>query len=211
MKTLFVIFIIVSLIITFEYIKSYGSDEGKAKGRVGEKIVRKELRKLPNSYIIMNDLLIECRDETTQIDHVVISSKGIFVIETKNISGNIQGDDNTKYWTQVLDKYNRRNKFYSPVWQNKTHVKAIKYKFRHMNNIPVYSIIVFSDQCNLKRVKSDNIVIHIKDLNKNIKRIKSQRILSYNEIKEIEQTLRWSNIKSYRRRKQHINMVKKKR
>lgn len=210
MKALFIILIVLGILI-FEYITNYKNDEGRTKGRVGEKIVQRELRKLPSNYIIMNNLLIECRDETTQIDHIVISPKGVFVIETKNISGNIQGDDNTKYWTQVLDKYNRRNKFYSPIWQNKTHVKAIKHKIRQMNNIPIYSIIVFCGQCNLKRVNSDDIVIHVKDLNKSIKKTKSKRNLSYDEIKEIEKTLRWNNIKSYRRRKQHINMVKRKR
>lgn len=38
-------------------------------------------------YIVLHDLLLPYKDGTTQIDHVIISPYGIFVIETKNYTG----------------------------------------------------------------------------------------------------------------------------
>ena len=61
----------------------------KDKGSIGEKIVSKKLNKLDNKYYVINDLLLATEKVTSQIDHVVISIYGIFVIETKNYSGTI--------------------------------------------------------------------------------------------------------------------------
>ena len=52
-------------------------------------------------YYLFNDLTLETPDETTQIDHVIISRFGIFVIETKNFTGWIFGSENQKQWTKT--------------------------------------------------------------------------------------------------------------
>ena len=53
-----------------------------------EKQKRSILSKLPESdYIVRNDILLNTEHGTSQIDHVVVSVYGIFVIETKNIRG----------------------------------------------------------------------------------------------------------------------------
>ena len=59
-----------------------------------------------------------------QIDHVVVSRKGIFVLETKNYTGWIFGNENSQNWTQVI--YKRKEKFYNPIWQNFDHIQALK-------------------------------------------------------------------------------------
>ena len=61
----------------------------KMKGMIGESSVRHKLSKLdPKEYTVLHDLMIQRPDEkTSQIDHVVISRYGVFVIETKNYSG----------------------------------------------------------------------------------------------------------------------------
>ncbi len=41
----------------------------------------------PPHYHLLNNITIPFRDGTTQIDHILVSTKGIFVIETKNYSG----------------------------------------------------------------------------------------------------------------------------
>ena len=64
-------------------IKSY---ESKVKGYVGEKLVSKRLSKLnKRKYKVINNLLLKTSKGTTQIDHIVISQYGLFVIETKNL------------------------------------------------------------------------------------------------------------------------------
>ena len=63
----------------------------KITGKLGEKIVGLNLKKLPDEYRIFNDVYIQENGFSTQIDHLVISPYGIFVIETKNYKGDIYG------------------------------------------------------------------------------------------------------------------------
>ena len=96
------------------------------KGAFGEYQVREKLSKLdPTKYKVFNNLFLKLEDgKTSQIDHVVVSIFGIFVIETKNYSGWISGDERSEYWTQSFFKSKKR--FLNPIWQNYGHVKALK-------------------------------------------------------------------------------------
>ena len=89
------------------------------------------LLQLPDEYTIINDLMLSTEKGTTQIDHVVVSRYGVFVIETKNYQGEIYGDDNRKEWTQMIVNdvtytkrwwktytYVTKNHFYNPVKQS---------------------------------------------------------------------------------------------
>ena len=63
-----------------------------AKGRRGERAVASILSELPSSeYSVINDITLQDEHGSTQIDHVIVSVYGIFVIETKNYSGWIMG------------------------------------------------------------------------------------------------------------------------
>ena len=57
-------------------------------------------------YHLMNNITLPFKDGTTQIDHILVSRYGIFVIETKHYKGWIFGDENSKNWTQVLYNLN---------------------------------------------------------------------------------------------------------
>ena len=74
------------------------------KGWFGEKKTELKLSlALDNDiYIIFHDIIIPSRNGTTQIDHVIISRYGLFVVETKNLKGWIYGTANQPKWTQVL-------------------------------------------------------------------------------------------------------------
>lgn len=75
----------------------------KIRGAIGEKRVKNQLSKLPHEdYVILNDIMVETERGTSQIDHVVVSPYGIFVIETKNFSGWIHGSESSEYWVQTI-------------------------------------------------------------------------------------------------------------
>ena len=99
----------------------------RVKGRFGEVLVSKAtLRRLdPGRYKVFDDLVLPRPDGrgTTQIDHVVASPFGIFVIETKNFAGWIFGDENARHWTQVI--YGKKCRFQNPLHQNALHVRAL--------------------------------------------------------------------------------------
>ena len=77
----------------------------KFRGYMGEFWVKLELKKLPKSeYIILNNIVIKTKENTHQIDHIVLSKFGIFVIEMKNYYGLITGSEYSNKWIQYLGK-----------------------------------------------------------------------------------------------------------
>jgi len=115
------------------------------RGKLGEHKVSKLLKRLTKKEgLFINNLTIgnDTSSKTHQIDHILISSKGVFCIETKNYAGRIYGNDNSREWTQVLNYGRVKNKFYSPVKQNETHIYSIKDilddKSIHINNIVIF-------------------------------------------------------------------------
>jgi len=98
------------------------------KGAIGEKWVSLFIKKVQNKEdVLINDVIVPGEDgKTSQIDHILVSKKGVFVIETKNISGRIYGSDNEQKWMQVLNYGHVKNPFYSPVKQNETHIYRLK-------------------------------------------------------------------------------------
>lgn len=110
-------------------------------GRKGERKVERKLGRLNSSkYDRFYDLVLPSRFGLTQIDHVVVSRYGVFVIETKNYSGWIFGNETSKVWTQVL--YGEKHTLENPLRQNYRHTNAIEsYLSLHSNT--VFSIVVF--------------------------------------------------------------------
>ena len=53
---------------------------------------------------------------TTQIDHVFVSEFGVFVVETKNIGGQIFGGEHDREWTKVFPG-GQKHKFQNPLHQ----------------------------------------------------------------------------------------------
>lgn len=119
--------------------------------------------------------------KTSEIDVIMFHPKGLFVIESKNYSGWIFGNESNKQWTQILPVGHRRSHkehFYNPIMQNATHIRAIR---KHINDtIPIYSVIAFSNNCTLKdvTVKSNVIVTYYSDLQREIK-FKLSKINNY--------------------------------
>ncbi|MBR0393012.1 MAG: NERD domain-containing protein [Oscillospiraceae bacterium] len=137
------------------------------RGKEGESDVSAILYSLPPEYHVLNDVTIPDqktdpdRDYTTQIDHIVVAPTGIFVIETKNYSGWIFGDDKSKQWKQTFKK-TQGNYFYNPVKQNWGHIFALAERLRLDPDV-FRPIVVFSDNCDL-HVESKTPVIYMSQL-----------------------------------------------
>lgn len=128
------------------------------KGKIGEYSVYKKIKYLETyGYRILINLYVPKEDNTTsEIDLVLITTKGIFVIECKNYSGWIFGNENQRMWTQTLPsgRYCHKEHFYNPVMQNYTHIKYLKKII--VDDVLIKSIVVFSDNCEFKNVKANN-------------------------------------------------------
>lgn len=156
----------------------------KYKGAIGESIVAKYLDKLPeNEYKVFNNIYLKCGDSSIQIDHLIVSIYGIFVIETKNYSGWIFGSENQNYWTQII--YKNKTKFKNPIKQNNSHINYLKYLLSNNTNLKYFSIIVFTGSAELKSINSLTPVIYENELYHYIIRSKDEKILNYEQIDNI--------------------------
>lgn len=137
-------------------------------GLYGEYLIVNELEKIPGVHKTLINLYIpkENSNETTEIDILFIHENGIYVIESKNYSGWIFGRETDYKWTQVFPN-KKKFKFYNPVKQNRTHIKALQNVLPEQSKDIFTSIIVFSNRCTLKslEITSSNLyVINRKDL-----------------------------------------------
>lgn len=122
-------------------------------GRRGEKLTERELKLVQllgrKGKVLRNVYLPKGNGETSEVDVIFITQKGIFVFESKNYSGWIFGDEKSQKWTAMLPN-KQKNQFYNPILQNKTHVKWMRNYVGE--DVPLFSIIVFSERCELKKV-----------------------------------------------------------
>lgn len=177
------------------------------KGKRGERIVAARLGKgLPGNYVVINDIYLPLPDgSTTQIDHVVVSSFGIFVVETKNYGGWIFGDGKSANWTQVI--FQKRSKFQNPVMQNSLHVRVLS----HTLGIPAEyftGVVIFADESEFK-TKMPEGVVHTRDATNYILSFKTPRI-DKNQVCEIAASISsWNHSVSEERKNAHVQNLKR--
>ena len=176
----------------------------QAQGRQGEAYLSRQLSSLPKDYILLNDLLLRYDHHTVQIDHVVISPYGVFVVETKNFRGEIYGSSNDKQWLQV--NKSRKRYFYNPVMQNRRHCQALSAVCR-ISFKKIFSLIVFIGRCDLHVKDAYNLVMS-KDVIGYIKQFQDQ-CLSQNDIEWIYHRLKSKNITSSYIRNSHVSYASK--
>ncbi|HCE2385221.1 TPA: NERD domain-containing protein [Vibrio parahaemolyticus] len=125
------------------------------KGVFGEFLVNRLLSKLPESdYTLIKDVTLPTSDGTTQVDHIVVSKYGIFVVETKNMKGWIFGSARQKQWTQKI--YRHSSKFQNPLHQNYKHIKALE-TLLGCSEEHLYSVIVFIGDSTFKTEMPPNV------------------------------------------------------
>ncbi|MGR5227874.1 NERD domain-containing protein [Photobacterium damselae] len=125
------------------------------KGIFGEYLVNRLLSKLPESdYTLIKDVTLPTSDGTTQVDHIVVSKYGIFVVETKNMKGWIFGSARQKLWTQKI--YRHSSKFQNPLHQNYKHIKALETLLGCSADY-LHSVIVFIGDSTFKTEMPPNV------------------------------------------------------
>ena len=155
-------------------------------GAQGEKAVARVLKRLcGKNGELFNDYMMKGERTSVQIDHILIDEYGVFVIETKNYSGIIYGDDVREEWTQILADGKVKNSFHSPVKQNAGHLYHVKKALDR--DVPVYGIVVFV-QNNTQNIKAQSVV-GLKGLKKAVKAYRTQPALTPADIKRVCETL----------------------
>ena len=172
---------------------------------MGEFWVKQELKKLPkDKYIVLNDIMLNQNGSTHQIDHLIVSQFGIFVIEMKNYYGLILGDDYKDKWIQYLGK--TKSYFLNPIYQNYGHIKVLE-GLLNLNIKVFIPIVCFSNQAELKITTKNNVV----PLDYLISTIKEhQNIILESDLESICNRIVELNIKDRLERRNHVKNIKNK-
>ena len=124
------------------------------KGSFGEWLTKYYSEHLTDA-LVLNDVLIDTNDGyTSQIDLIMIGSKGIFVVEVKLFeNARIYGNGKNSTWYYYLG--GKKYEIYSPLKQNKKHIEHLKNFLKDFGDIPYYSAVTIICQ----DFKVDNINI----------------------------------------------------
>ena len=110
----------------------------------------------PPDYHLMNHVTLQMTDGTTQVDHILVSRFGVFVIETKDYKGWIFADPTQAKWTQVL--FELRFKFQNPIFQNIRHVRVVQGLLDFLPPDAIKSVVVFTGEATFKTEIPDGVV-----------------------------------------------------
>lgn len=158
------------------------------------KIYSKLANIINKNYVYKNIYIKRQNGRLTELDALAVHATGIYVFECKNYGGVISGNIDKKEWKHTYEN-GEKHIFFNPVFQNEVHINAVKFLTKNYD-IPYYSIIIFSDRCEIENISGsmpDTFIINENKLNDLMKKLFSYK-------KQInEKTLRKINndIKKY--------------
>ena len=161
-------------------------------GRLGEAatsaVVERTASRIRRRYFVLQNVYIPTHAGYTEIDTVLLHETGIYVFETKNISGEISGSMEAERWEQELGP-RVKHTLYNPIRQNMGHMGALLRQLRvRQEDACAYSFVVFSDRCTLRDVpasgkfgKGDNgwQVVHLGELGNALGKLLDRRPAVY--------------------------------
>lgn len=175
------------------------------KGLIGEWAVNlaARLRLDKGTYHLVRNVTLPTESGTTQIDHIIVSPFGVFVVETKNMKGWIFGSEKQKTWTQQVFK--KKSRFQNPLHQNYKHTKALESSLG-LDAGKIFSVVVFIGDSAFKTPMPENVtaggsyIRYIKS--------KTERLLSEEEVVRIVKQIESGRLKlSLKTHLEHVRHV----
>lgn len=176
-------------------------------GAEGERRVNSILRRKldDQNYILLEDLTLPTSDGTTQVDHIVLSRFGVFVVETKNMSGWIFGGKSQARWTQVMRRH--KSQFQNPLRQNYHHVKVVQ-DLLGIRLDQLENLVAFVGSAEPKTEMPPNVFWSRQDLSNYIVSRKTVRFTD-SEVRDFADKLRSSALQANKEtRRAHIHHVR---
>jgi hypothetical protein len=155
------------------------------KGLTGEAVIKLFVgRSKPSkNKFVISDLTFTEGKHDVHVDHIIINSQGVHVIETENMKGIIYGKESETEWEQSLEHGKLIKKFYSPIKQNSGHIYSLKKKLN--TEVPFFSYIVFTKRGSLA-VKTVHVPVEYPfAFSQTIKNKKAQDVLDRKQAEEL--------------------------
>lgn len=223
-ETCILVAIIVIIICTLAYIKgnnefknsAYGKQSKMSfwavqsnKGARGEYRTSQVLEKAPFEYkMLFNCYIPNRKGDKTELDIILISTKGIYAVENKNYSGRIFGDESSKNWCEIMG--GKKFFFYNPVKQNRSHINNLE-KLLQIGPDKYISLITFNGNANLRKIKVESENVHVVPYKQLEGFIKGQTAaperLTHDEIEEIYSKLLPGTQLTDQEKQEHIERI----
>jgi hypothetical protein len=108
-----------------------------------------------NVYQRFHDVIVPSRNGTSQIDHILVSQYGLFIVETKNLGGWIFGSEENQKWTQSL--YGQKYQFQNPLRQAYRQKKVLS-EFLEIDEATINIVVLFVGDCKFKTSMPSNVI-----------------------------------------------------
>ena len=136
-----------------------------------------------NTYRRFHNVIIPGKSGTTQIDHLLVSEYGLFIVETKNKTGWIFGSEDQRNWTQTL--YKKKYTFQNPLRQTYRQKKVLA-EFLDLDESIIHTVVYFVGDCKFKTPLPPNVLKS--GLGRYIRRYRN-RIVSSNDVNYLVRNL----------------------
>lgn len=178
------------------------------KGKFGEFKVNRILQKCMDGeqYRLIKNCLLPTEDGTTDVDHILVSVFGVFVIETKNMRGKIFGRPGEKMWTQKFP-WRKGYRFQNPRRQNYKHVQTVC-ALCNLEENQVHSVVVFVGSARFNSEMPDDVVEGSENLIGHIKS-RTEEVLSPSEVGDVVDKINAGRLsRSMKTHRAHVRHVK---
>lgn len=108
-----------------------------------------------STYQRFHDVIISSKNGTSQIDHILVSQYGVFIVETKNLKGWIFGSEGNAKWTQSL--YGKKYQFQNPLRQAYRQRKILS-EFLEVDESIINTVVLFVGDCKFKTKMPPNVI-----------------------------------------------------
>lgn len=154
-------------------------------------------------YHLFKNVTLPTEDGTTQIDHIIVSVFGVFVVETKNLKGWIFGSPHQKMWTQQI--YKHKNQFQNPLHQNYKHSKTLQ-SLLNLEDNQLHSIVVFIGDSTFKTDMPDNVTYGMGYIRYILS--KTDKVLNPRQVLDITQVIEAGRLaRSFKMHREHVRHV----
>jgi len=193
----------------FSSLKERNEKEAKRYGEAGENLVAKYLQDVVNSYggYLYNDFCFEDQQGySTEIDHILITRGGVFIIETKTNKGLIRGTKEDEWWLCIKKDYQQDKQLKNPIIQNQGHINHLRKMFK--NTPPKMTSIVIFPVADITYVSSD-IVYDLEDATNKIIELTKRNAYSQEFVERINSQIKQIQDAYSISKEKHIENIKK--
>lgn len=143
-----------------EYLEDFKKPIQERRGKQGELFVKKQLEEiLSENDFLFHPLLVLYNQygDTSEMDFVLVSPKGIFCIEVKYLVGTVRGDEYSDTWEQIYDDdYTPNKNIKNGFKQNENHVSLLERKLNNKYDVENV-VIIANDDNDLSDLNSSHV------------------------------------------------------